>query len=109
MGRLGDAAAIGGPERGLWTLLRIVGQRGTPTMIADLEASPAFTLVANKAYRSYALAVMAGRARSALSQTTEQGLTHTNVALRAHAAPETLTCFRFRPRSLSAGTGILSP
>ena len=92
MGRLGDAAAIGGPERGLWTLLRIVGQRGTPTMIADLEASPAFTLVANKAYRSYALAVMAGRARSALSQTTEQGLTHTNVALRAqrprpHARP----------------------
>ena len=62
MGRLGDAAAIGGPERGLWTLLRIIEQRGTPSMIADLEASPAFTLVANKAYRSYALAVMSGRA-----------------------------------------------
>ena len=61
MGRLGDAAAIGGPERGLWTLLRVIEQRGTPTMIADLEASPAFTLVANKAYCSYALAVMAGR------------------------------------------------
>ena len=62
MGRLGDAAGIGGPERGLWTLLCTIEQRGTPTMIADLEASPAFTLVANKAYRSYALAVMAGRA-----------------------------------------------
>ena len=62
IGRLGDAAAIGGPERGLWTLLRTVEQRGTPTIIADLEASTAYTLVANKAYRSYALAVMAGRA-----------------------------------------------
>ncbi len=62
MGRLGDAAAIGGPERGLWTLLCIIEHRGAPTMIADLEASPAFTFVANKAYRSYALAVMAGRA-----------------------------------------------
>jgi DNA-binding CsgD family transcriptional regulator len=62
LGRLGDAAGVGGPERGLWTLLCIIEQRGTPTMITDLEASPAFTLVANKAYRSYALAVMAGRA-----------------------------------------------
>ena len=30
-------------------------------MIADLEASPAFSHVANKAYRSYALAVLSGR------------------------------------------------
>lgn len=69
MGRLGDAAAIGGPERGLWVLLRTIEQRGTPTMIADLEASPAFTLVANKAYRSYALAVMAGRVGDHLAAT----------------------------------------
>ena len=61
MGHLGDAPAVGGPERGLWTLLRIIERRGTPTIIADLEASPAFTLVANKAYRSYALAVLSGR------------------------------------------------
>lgn len=61
MDRLGAAPAIGGPDRGLWVLLRIVENRGDTTMIADLEASPAISHVANKAYRSYALAVLAGR------------------------------------------------
>ncbi|MGZ4737672.1 MAG: AAA family ATPase [Ilumatobacteraceae bacterium] len=61
MDRLGDAPAIGGPDRGLWTLLRVIENRGAETMIADLEASPVFSHVANKAYRSYALAVLSGR------------------------------------------------
>ena len=65
MGHLGDAPAVGGPGRGLWTLLRIIERRGSPRIIADLEASPAFTLVANKAYRSYALAVLSGRSGDA--------------------------------------------
>ena len=61
MERLSDAPAIGGPERGLWTLLRVIEGRDAESMIAALEASPAFSFVANKVYRSYSLAVLSGR------------------------------------------------
>jgi DNA-binding CsgD family transcriptional regulator/tetratricopeptide (TPR) repeat protein len=98
MGRLGDAAAIGGPERGLWTLLRIIEQRGTPTLITDLEASPAFTLVANKAYRSYALAVMAGRAGDHLAAAEHMS--------DGDRAVTPLTWFQHHARRLIAETAL---
>ena len=98
MWRLGDAEAIGGPERGLWALLQIIEQRGTPTMIADLEASPAFTLVANRAYRSHALAVMAGRAGDHLAAAEYMAA--------GDRAVTPLTLFRHHARRLIAETAL---
>jgi DNA-binding CsgD family transcriptional regulator len=58
---LAQAPQIGGPERGLWALVRVLDGGGDEA-ITELDGSSGARHLMNQVYREYALGVIAGRA-----------------------------------------------